>query len=455
MQGFHSMPTRPVRVAARRRLTTACALALWLGLARQAHALRVDYEVDLQAERNENVLLTENAPVSSNILMPGLGFLIRHDSSTLRTEISGRAVHRRYDDSRFDTTTDATLRGTLDWTLAPERLHVSVVDVLTLQPVDTFATDAPGNRQQVNVLSAGPTLLFRWSPSWRSAVDLRWIRSDAEVTREFDSERVLLALRSNKALSDTGTLGINLQTQQVNFDDDRLARDYRRDDAYLRYVRTLARFDLGLDAGWSRLEYRRARAGFANGRNDPLLRAEAAWRPNPGHRIGLEYSREFSDVTGDALYAGSLTEPGDTTPPPPITTGDTVVNASPYLDQRLRGSCEYTSTRFNAGLTPHIERIRYEDNDRFDQNGRGIGVEADWRVRRNLLLGLSAAYDRIEYITLDRTDSTRRLALRARYEWTRRWSATVSVQRYTRNSTAVGGDAGQTLYTVGLTYANR
>ena len=446
---------RTAAIAPACRLALCVGPVLCLGLAPQAQALRVEYTADLQAEYNDNVLLTEEDQVSSTLLMPGLGFLIRHESSTLRTEIAGRALHRRYDDDRFDSATDATLRGTLDWTIVPERLSFSVVDDLTVQPVDTFAADAPGNRQQINILSAGPTLQFRWSPTWRGAAELRWIRSDAEVTDEFDSQRVLLALRSNKALGETGTLSINAQTQQVDFDDDMLARDYRRDDVYLRYVRTLARFELGLDAGWSRLEYRDRREGFDDGRNDPLLRAEAAWRPNPGHRIGLRYTREFSDVTGDALYSGAVAEPGDPTPPPAIVTGDTVVNASPYLDERLGAAYDYTSTRFNAGVTPHIERIRYSDDDRFDQNGRGVGVELDWRARRTLLLGFSAAYDRIEYITLQRTDSTTRYALHARYEWTRRWSATAGVQRYVRRSTAAGESADQTLFTVGVTYANR
>lgn len=442
-------------------LRPACGLALCigpmlsLGLVPQAQAVRVDYTVDLQAEHNDNVLLTDDDAQSSTLLMPGLGVLIRHDSSRLRTEIAGRALHRRYDSGGFDNSTDASLRGTLDWTLVPERLSFSVVDDLSLQPVDTLGTDAPGNRQQINVISAGPSLLFRWSPTWRGAAELRWIRSDAEITDEFDSQRVLLALRSNKAFGETGTLSFNAQTQQVDFDDDTLARDYRRDDLYLRYVRSLARFELGVDAGWSRLDYRRARIGFADGRSDPLLRAEAAWRPDPGHRIGLQYNREFSDVTGDALYSGAIAEPGDATPPPAIVTGDTVVNASPYLDQRLSGSYDYSSTRINAGITPHIERIRYSDDDRFDQNGRGMGLEVDWRARRTLLLGFSAAYERIEYITLERTDSTRRYALRARYDWTRRWSATASVQRYERRSTAAGESADQTQFTLGLTYANR
>jgi len=451
--------SRPQRhgagLAAARRLALCVGPLLCVGPAQQALALRIEYTADLQAEHNDNVQLTDDDAISSNLLMPGLGVLIRHESSTLRTEIAGRALHRRYDDDRFDGATDATLRGTLDWTIVPERLSFSVVDDLSLQPVDTFAADAPGNRQQINILSAGPTLQFRGSPSWRGAAELRWIRSDAEVTDEFDSQRVLLALRSNKALGRNGTLSVNAQTQRVDFDDDLLARDYRRDDVYLRYVRTLARFDLGLDAGWSRLDYRRARVGFADGRDDPLLRAEFAWRPEAGHRIGLQYSREFSDVTGDALYSGTIAEPGDPTPPPAIVTGDTVVNASPYLDQRLQAGYEYTSTRLSAGVTPHVERIRYSDDDRFDQNGRGLGLELDWRARRTLSLGFSAAYDRIEYITLDRIDSTRRYTLRARYEWTRRWSATAGLQRYERRSSEAGESADQTLFTVGVTYANR
>jgi hypothetical protein len=49
-----------------------------------AHALRVDYLIDLTAERNDNLLLTPSNPISLTVLRPGVGFEVSHDSSSLR-----------------------------------------------------------------------------------------------------------------------------------------------------------------------------------------------------------------------------------------------------------------------------------------------------------------------------------------------------------------------------------
>ena len=85
----------------RTRLYHALLLAALATTPHAAHALRVDYVVDLIVERNDNLLLTPDDPIALTILRPGLGFDVVHDSSTLQTRISGRAEYRHYGDDRF------------------------------------------------------------------------------------------------------------------------------------------------------------------------------------------------------------------------------------------------------------------------------------------------------------------------------------------------------------------
>ena len=177
-----------------------------------AHALRIDYVIDLAAERNDNLLVTPTDPIALTILSPGIGFEVSHDSSTLQTRITGRAEYRRYGDDRFDDSVDGALTARVNWVAIPERLSFSVIDSLSLQPVNTLVPDTPGNRQQVNVLSAGPTLSFDWGAGWRGATELRYVRSEAEITDQFNSNRIDLALRAIKPLSTTRRLALNLQT---------------------------------------------------------------------------------------------------------------------------------------------------------------------------------------------------------------------------------------------------
>lgn len=434
---------------------SALACGLWLALAGDALAFRVDWALELVAERNDNVLLTPDDEIALTTLRPSLGFSMHHDTSRLQLEIGGRADHRSYGDERVQDTTDGSLDARMNWVLVPERLSFSVVDRLSLQPVDSLGADTPGNRQQVNVLAAGPSLRFEISPTWRGQADLRYIRSDAEISDTFDSRRVEFGLRALKRFGATDLLSLNAQAQRVDFVQDAFARDYRRSALFVRYERELSQTEFYLDAGYSRLDYNRALPGFASGRRDPLLRVEGAWRPNASHRLGLTYSREFSDLTNDTLAPGAASEDNSPALPPPVTTGETVVNASPYLEHRLEANYRYSGTRWTVDTTPYLDRLRYSDTDTFDQNGYGAGIEALWRARRTLSFGLNAALDHNRYLRLGRDDETRRFSVFARYDWARRWGARLEVGHYQRRSSASGQDAEQTVVLLGVTYRNR
>jgi hypothetical protein len=416
-----------------------------------AYALRIDYVIDLAAEHSDNLLLTPTDPIALTVLRPGASFDLTHDSSTLQAHISGRAEYRHYGDNRFSDTVDGALTGRVNWVAIPDRLSFNVVDSLALQPVDTLAPDTPGNRQQVNVLSAGPTLNFDWGAGWRGATELRYVRSEAEITDQFNSDRVDLALRAIKSISATSRFAFNAQTQRVDFGDDATARDYTRSALFARYSRTLNRFDLAVDLGYSRLDYRRDFPGLASTRSDPLLRAELGWRPSASHRLGVRFNSEFSDVAADSL--ANLGE--GTELPTEIVTGEAIVNASPYLQRQIEVDYGFTATRWAFGITPYVGRRRYEDIGTFDQDDYGTGIEASWRARHNLRLGVAASLVHIDYVNLGRQDETRRYGGNLRYDWAKRWSGTASVARYERDSTAPGQNAEQNVVGLTISYRNR
>ena len=416
-----------------------------------AYALRIDNTIDLAAERSDNLLLTPTDPIALTILRPGASFDIHHDSSTLQAHINGRAQYRRYGDDRFGDAFDSSLTGRVNWVAIPERLSFNIVDSLTLQPVDTLAPDTPGNRQQVNVLSAGPTLSFEWGASWRGSPPLRSIRSEAEISDQFNSNRLDLALRAIKPISTTSRLAFNVQTERVDFIDDATARDYTRSALFARYSRTLSRFDLAVDLGYSRLDYRRDLPDFAKTRSDPLLRVELGWQPNASHEIGMRFSSEFSDIAANSLATlGEGTEL-----PTEIVTGEAVVNASPYQQRQIEVDYGFTATRWAFGITPYVGRRRYEDIGTFDQNDYGTGTEASCRARRNLRLGVTGSLVHIDYVNLGRQDETRRYAGNIRYDWAKHWSSTFSIARYERHSSTAGQSADQNAIGLTVRYRNR
>lgn len=422
---------------------TAATLA---GIPADAWAARVDYTVDLGVEDNDNVTLAPFDPIQQRYLRAGLGFTVTENLSALQLSLGGRVEYRDYEDDVFDDTVDGTLSGRMNWIAIPERLFFTVEDNLSVQPVNALAPDAPGNRQQVNVFSAGPTLLFNWTSSLHGQAELRYVNSHAEVTDEFNSQRLASAVRTIKELSPTSRVSLNLQAQRVDFDDDVVARDYNRYDLYGRYVRELANFQLGADLGYSRIDYRQGES-----RSEPLLRADAEWTLSPRSQLTAVLSSQFSDTATDAL-AGIQSE---STVPVNVLTGDAVVNASPYEVRGLDLGYSFTGTRLNLSLTPFVQKRDYVESDEFDQKTRGSRFDLHWLMRRGLSLGSYATWERLDYTQLGREEKTTRVGASLEYQWVRRWSVRLHAERYKRESTEVNQDVAQNIVYLSVAYSNR
>ncbi len=425
---------------------SALAASVLAAFSGHAFAARVDYTVDLGMERNSNVTMAPSDPIEQRYLRAGLGFSVTENISALQLNLDARAEYRDYEDDIFADTVDGTLSGRMNWVAIPERLFFLVEDNLTVQPVDSLVPDGPGNRQQVNVFSAGPTLLFNWTSSLHGQAELRYVNSDAEVTEEFNSQRIAAAVRTIKELAPTSRVSLNVQAQRVDFDDDIVARDYNRYDIYGRYVRELANFQLGADLGYSRIDYRQGES-----RSEPLLRADAEWTLSPRSQLTAVISSQFSDTATDAL-AGIQSE---STVPANVLTGDAVVNASPYEVRGLDLGYSFTGTRLNLSLTPYVQKRDYVDSDEFDQKTRGSRFDLHWLMRRGLSLGGYATWERLDYTQLGREDKTTRVGASLEYQWVRRWSVRLHAERYKRDSTEVAQDVAQNIVYLSVAYSNR
>lgn len=416
-----------------------------------AYALRINYAIDLNAEHNSNVLLTRDDPIALAIAGSGIGFGITHDTSTLQARISGRAEYRNYNNSRFGSTIDTMLTGRVNWFAIPDRLSFSIVDSLGLQPINRLGPDVPDNRQQVNTISAGPLLRFNLGASWHGATELRYVRSEAEIADQFNSNRVDLAIRATKPLSATSNLLFDAQTQQVDFDNNTTARDYTRTEVFARYSRKRSRLTFLIDLGHSRLDYWRDRPGLINRRTDPLFRTELTWQPNTNNRLYARMYSQFTDAPTDSLAnIGEGTEL-----PLAIVPGDMVVNASPFLQRQLKTEYTFTTARWTLAMSPYFDRRRYEDDSTFDQNDYGTDIEASWRGRHNLEFGLTGSLNHTDYVNLDRQDINRHYSGFIRYESTKRWISTISFAHYERDSTTADQNVSQNNIGLAIRYRNR
>lgn len=418
----------------RKRSATLAVAVMALGSG-SAHAARFDYTVDLGIERNDNLNLSPTDPIEETIYRPALGFSLTEDSDTLHANVAGRIEYRHYADGTYDSGIDGTLAGIVEWEAIPERLTLTAEDTVSLEPIDTFEVDSPDNRQQVNVFSIGPTLNFRMGSALDGQVELRFVDTNAEVTDEFNSSRVDLALRTIRRLDATSQVTLNLRGQSVDFDDEVTGRNYRRTDLFGSYAKRLHRFELGADVGFSRIDY----TDGDDTRSEPLLRGEVAWIPSDSHRFNLALSRQFSDAATDAMARldDGIAAPGS------ILTGDTVINASPYEERRAQLDYTFTSTVFTTSVETYADELDYVDSDEFDQEGVGGRGTLLWVINERTTAGAFVGVDKITYTQIDREDEVRRYGVSLSRTFTPHWSARLEFSRYERRTTLLNDDADQ------------
>ncbi len=393
----------------RRPLAIALAIAA-VAAASPCHAVRIDYTIDAGVEHNDNVALDDTREVRQNLFRAGLGFTVSEEGSRMLAEVTGRVEHYGYPEI-FADRTEGTLDARAQWTLIPNRLTFNVDDDLSVQPIDAFVPDAPGNRQQVNILSAGPSLLFGRGREFYGTVDLRHIRSDADETDEFNSDRVHVAATVSRDLNATSQASLTAQRQQVRFDGDWL-QDYDRGDAYLTYARHRGRIGLVVDAGYSWLTYDDGRD-----RSGPLLRTEATYRPNDRSHFALRAWRQYSDAATQRLDART---PGGA-PPGRVPIGSMVIRGSQYREDRIALEYTYNGVHNTVTAEPFHYRARYIEDGEFDQDGRGIRLGLSRRLSRTLSLSAWTEWEHVEYRRFYREVRMLHAGLSLRKNWTRHW----------------------------------
>src|SRR5690606_28445228 len=117
---------------------------------------------------------------------------------------------------------------------------------------------------------------------------------------EFNSSRYGTALRLTKQFTSGSRLSLNGQWQDVDFDNDLLARDYKRTDLFARYERTYAKFGLSIDAGYSQIDY-----NAGGSRTNPLLRGKLDWQAGARSQLTLVAVDQFSDAAAGVNEAGT------------------------------------------------------------------------------------------------------------------------------------------------------
>lgn len=438
-------------------LTLSLALIAWT----EAHGAQLDYTIGVGVEHNDNINLSETAPVGDTILEPTLAFTLGQSGSTVQAAATGLFEYRDFLQGRFGDDFLGQLDARVNWSAIPGWLDFGIEEALGVQPIDNLSPNTPANQQQTNVFAVGPTFNFRLGQTMRGQAELRYTNSYAEETEAFNSDRGSAALRIIKDLSTGSTLAANVVDEHIRFRDSTIDPDYSRYGAFGRYTRKWSKFDLVADFGYSWLDYS-GLSTLARDRDDALARATLDWRATERSTLTLDLAHQLSDAAS-GLLAGTTTATTTGNPlPVQIATGNTTATSAAYLENRIDVGYAYRGARAAFTLSPYYRKLDFgalNDNgasgtagEAINQSARGATLGASWLLRPLLGVGVAASAENLRYDTLDREDRSRTLQAFLRQQFSRHWVGRIDLTRYERDSNAVGQSADQNIVFVELTY---
>ena len=445
------MEIRKARLQATKIAWTFFAWSLLPFGARAADGL--NYSVQLSLEHSDNIAETPVDPVSESILIPRLNFTWAETGSVLQANATGEIEYRDYLGGKFDNEVRGQLAGVASWIISPGRFTFDFADYAGVAPVNLFATNGPGNQQQTNVFSLGPTFLFRFGSELRGEADLRATDSSASVTKSFNSQRVLGALRAIRDLSPTDQLSANVEAGDVHFRDSGAGPDYERYSGYVRYQSKRAAVDLDGSIGYSLIDFSHASSDsglFAHGK--------ATWHATAESSFEVEASRQYSDSTQDLVI-----EPAQlaaTAAGPRILVGNVPINSDVYIEERVDFAYAYRSGRIELRLAPFYRNLNYvlepgvaqAQNGATDQTAHGVLLEVAYHPRPLWTVGFNATEETRRFTRIDRHDEDLRFGLNVTNQFSRQWSWRFDAIRNQRSSTFPGQGFGENLAMISVIY---
>jgi hypothetical protein len=415
------MPPCPVVARTTGILLASCSFS--------AAAWQLDYSLAAAAGYSDNVNQSANDPVGQAMLIPRVTFDAREEGEALRVQAAGQVEYRDYLQGDFDGEVRGRVSGIATWIISPQRFAFDFEEYAAVEPVNILATNAPGNTQQTNVFSLGPTFNFRLQPTLNGQAELRLSNSTASRAKDFNSNRAMGAVRLLKNLDPTDVLSANVEYRDVHFTDRSGGPDYRRADAFARYQSKLADIDIDVALGGTRLAF--DQAGTHSG---ALARGALAWRATPSQTLTLGALCQFSDSSADLVVdplalAATITSTG-------VLVGTSPITSQVYVEKRVSLAWAWQGERLQLRAEPYKRKFDYVLDPTLDEDATGATAGFSYRIHPTWTLAFDATDERREFRSLDRRDEDMHYDLSLTDRFNSQWSGRVDLIRNERHSNA-------------------
>ena len=370
---------------------------------------------------SDNITRVPVDPVDEQIQLAGFDFNYIEETRKFDISILSGFDYLRYTDDTFDDDVVGGVIGDVTYWFIEERLNWIILENYGQQLVNPLVAETPGNRQNVNYLTTGPTLILPMGTRNSFQAELRY----SDVSYEdngLDNTRNTARLALLRDLSEYSSLSFNVRAKQVNFDDTTAATDYDVNDLFLRFESSSPRNTVVLDAGWVEVD-------LGDQKEDGFLFA-LTWERDitPSSSVSLNGGTGFSDQ-------GELFRDLQTTDRDVGRTVDTNASSQPfhydYVGVRYTLSAPRTETSIGFGWNEED----YEFGSNLDRTSKTARLSVERAVTQNLAAVAYVDFASRDYTEIDRINDDLRGGLSLKYALGATWSVSALAQYIDREST--------------------
>lgn len=357
-----------------------------------AGAWDIDYALGLGVAHSDNIGRRAIDEVPGNIFTPYVDVAATQDGDELRANIVGTIGYDYFTGDagdEFDNNFSTRLGADVTWQIRPERFLWSLDDYASQQPVDPYATINPGNIQNTNVFSTGPSFLYRFSEAMAGRTELRYVNSYAEENDDYNSNRVGIASRILRSVSPLSTISGNVTIEGVWLDDPTpVSPDFNRYALFGGYDWRSSRTTLRADVGWNWVDY-----DGLDSSDSPLVRLIATVELSPITIIDISGEYQLSDAATE--FATVVPDVNSLLVPDAVASieGTTTITSDVYENKEFNAGLTRRGERFLVRLGGHLSDQDYEFNPALNQRNYGVSATFDYSISSRTSVGVYGVTD--------------------------------------------------------------
>lgn len=384
-------PETPLRAGVVALLAATVCMSPRAGLAAEP-----GYQLQLGVIESDNIERLPTGGTNETIGVLGLGFDWHDKRPWFDADIDADMNYLDYFPHTYAGQFIGNVLGTMRLNLAPDYLSWDFAENFGQVPLQPLAPITPGNQQNLNYFSTGPALTLPLGQTTQLDVTGQYGRIIYQLS-PLNSTILSGGVGLVHELSTTSDISVNVRDDSMRFDND-VNPNYDRQDAFAHFDAKGSRTTLGIDLGYSHLQFPGANSGT------PLVRLDVSRRVSASSTIGLAAGHDYSDGADSFRLVQGI---GGAT----LYTQPVLAASAPFVGNYGTVAWNFQQARTTLGFSASYFRDRYQ-TDATLNNERALATAAATRqLTPSMQLGLTEDVVRWHFDSGDESATTSDTAL--------------------------------------------